>query len=68
MGFYTRYTDPEARKVIAQYYQFIKKYDAIYRANRSHAEVALLFPRKAVHTGIVESVEQFREIGTKAPR
>lgn len=65
MGFYTRFTDPEARKVIAQYYQFIKKHDAIYRANRSHAEVALLFPRKAVHTGNVESVEQFREIGIK---
>jgi len=65
MGFYTRFTDPEARKVIAQYYQFIKKHDAIYRANRSHAEVALLFPRKAVHSGNVESVEQFREIGTK---
>ncbi len=65
MGFYTRYTDPEARKVIAQYYQFIKKHDAIYRANSSHAEVALLFPRKAVHAGNVESVEQFRKIGTK---
>ena len=65
MGFYTRYTDPEARKVIAQYYQFIKKHDAIYRANRSHAEVALLFPRKAVHSGNVETVEHFREIGTK---
>lgn len=65
MGFYTRYTDPEARKVIAQYYQFLKKHDAVYRANRSHAEVAILFPRKAVHAGNVESVEQFREIGTK---
>lgn len=65
MGFYTRYTDPEARKVIAQYYQFLKKHDAIYRANRSLAEVALLFPRKAVHTGDVEPVEQFREIGIK---
>jgi hypothetical protein len=65
MGFYTRFTDPAARKVIAQYYQFLKKHDAIYRANRSHAEVALLFPRKAVHAGNVEPVEQFREIGTK---
>jgi hypothetical protein len=65
MGFYTRYTDPEARKVISQYYQFLKKHDAIYRANRSHAEVALLFPRKAVHAGDVEPIEQFREIGTK---
>ncbi|MDA0283938.1 MAG: hypothetical protein O3B86_11355, partial [Planctomycetota bacterium] len=65
MGFYTRYTDPEARKVIAQYYQFLKKHDAVYRANRSHAEVALLFPRKAVHAGNVEPIAHFREIGTK---
>jgi hypothetical protein len=65
MGFYTRFTDPEARKVIAQYYQFLKKHDAIYRANRSHAEVAMLFPRKAIHAGNVEPVEQFRELGTQ---
>lgn len=65
MGFYARYTDPEARKVIAQYYQFMKKHDAIYRANHSHAEVALLFPRKSIHKGDVEPVDQFREIGTR---
>jgi len=65
MGFYTRYTDPEARKVIARYYQFLKKHDSLYRANRSYAEVALLFPRKSVHAGNVEVVEDFREIGTK---
>lgn len=64
MGFYTRYTDPEARKVIAQYYQFLKKHDAIYRANDSHAEVALLFPRTSIHAGNVAPVDQFREIGT----
>ncbi|NQV22800.1 MAG: hypothetical protein HQ518_00405 [Rhodopirellula sp.] len=65
MGFYTRFTDPEARQVIALYYQFLKKHDAVYRANRSHAEVALLFPRKAVHAGNIEPIEQFRAIGTK---
>lgn len=64
MGFYTRYTDPEARKVIAQYYQFLKKHDAIYRANDSHAEVALLFPRTFIHAGNVDPIDQFREIGT----
>ncbi|MFT4558842.1 MAG: hypothetical protein ACI92S_004229, partial [Planctomycetaceae bacterium] len=38
---------------------------AIYRANRSHAAVALLFPRKAIHAGNVEPIDSFREIGTK---
>lgn len=65
MGFYTRFTDPEARRVITQYYQFLKQHDAIYRANRSHAEAALLFPRQAVHEGNVEVVDRFRELGTK---
>lgn len=65
MGFYTRYTDPEARQVIAQYYQFIRKHDSIYRGNRSHAEVALLFPRRSIHAGDVQPIEKFREIGTR---
>lgn len=65
MGFYTRFTDPAARAVIVRYYQFLKRYADIYRSNRSHAEVAVTFPRKAVHTGDVGSVERFRKTGTK---
>ena len=63
MGFYTRFTDPGARKVITQYYQFIQRHDAIYRRNRSHAEAVLLFPRKSVHAGDVGPVEAFRQTG-----
>lgn len=65
MGFYTRFTDPAAREVIVRYYQFLKRYDDIYRGSRSHAEVALLYPRNAVHAGDVAAVEKFRELGTK---
>lgn len=63
MGFYTRFTDPAAREVIVRYYQFLKRYDSVYRANRSHAEAVLLFPRKAVHAGDVAAVEAFRKLG-----
>ena len=35
----------------------------LYRANRPHAEVALLFPRSKVHRGDVAAVEAFRKIG-----
>ena len=63
MGFYTRFTNPEARKVITQYYNFIRKHDAIYRHNTSHAEAVLLFPRKAVHMGDVDAVAKFRKTG-----
>jgi hypothetical protein len=63
MGFYTRFTDPAARETIVQYFQFIKRYDKVYRGNRSHAEVLLLFPRSAVHQSDVASVDKFRKIG-----
>ena len=65
MGFYTNYTDPAARQEIVRYYQFLKQYDDVYRANRSHAEVALLYPRSEVHRGIVEPVARFLELGTR---
>jgi hypothetical protein len=63
MGFYTRFKDPEARKEIVRYYQFLAKYDDLYRANKPHAEVLLLFPRKDVHSGKVETVEAFKKVG-----
>ena len=65
MGFYTRFTDPEARKVIAQYYQFLRRRDSLLKGNRSHAEVVLLYPRKSVHSGNLKPVEIFRTIGTQ---
>lgn len=63
MGFYTRFTDPAARREIVRYYQFLRRHDPLYRANRSHSEVALLFPRSRVHQGDVASVESFRKLG-----
>lgn len=65
MGFYARFTDPVARGVFQQYYGFLKRYDEIYRANRPHSEVLLLYPRSEVHKGNVAAVNQFREIGRK---
>jgi len=65
MGFYTRFTDPDARRAIVRYYQFMRRYEAVYKANRPHAEVALLFPRAAVHVGDVSGVAAFRELGAK---
>ncbi len=63
MGFYTRFTDPAARAEIVRYYRFIGQHDALYRGNRSHAEIALLFPRRQVHQGNVAAVEAFRKRG-----
>ncbi len=63
MGFYTRFTDPQARETIILYYQFLKEHDDIFRANRSHAEVLLLFPRRAVHQGRLDDLQAFRSLG-----
>ncbi len=63
MGFYTRFTDPAAREAIVRYYRFLERHDALYRANRSHAECVLLFPRRAVHAGQLDALERFRRSG-----
>ena len=63
MGFYTRFTNPAARKVITQYYNFIRRNDRIYRHNQTAAESVLLFPRKAVHAGNVANVQKFLKLG-----
>lgn len=65
MGFYTRFTDPAARKEIVRYYRFLAHHDAVFRGNRSHAESVLLFPRRAVHAGNIKAVAAFRELGTR---
>ena len=63
MGFYTRFTDPAARKEIARYYRFLGQHDDVYRGNLPHAEVTLLFPRSRVHAGDVAAVETFKQLG-----
>ena len=63
MGFYTRQRDPEARKEIVRYYGFLRRYDPLYKANTSHAEVVLLYPRTRVFEGDVAAVETFRKMG-----
>ncbi len=63
MGFYTRFTDAAAREEIVRYYQFLEKHDAVYRANRPFAEVALLYPRQSVHEGKIDAVARFKTLG-----
>lgn len=65
MGFYARFKDPAAREEIVRYYQFLKRYDALYRGNRPVSEVLLVFPRKAVHNGDLGPLEAFKQLGTR---
>jgi len=63
MGFYTAFEDPEARREIVRFYGFLRRYETLYRANRPHAEVLLLYPRSRVHEGDVAAVGRFKELG-----
>ena len=63
MGFYARTKDAEAADVFGKYYGFLERYKRLYHANQSHAEIAVLFPRKAVHDGDIEPLDAFREAG-----
>jgi len=63
MGFYTRHKDSTARAEIVRYYRFMVRYDSLYKANQSHAEVVLPYPRSKVHTGDLAAVEAFKKRG-----
>lgn len=65
MGFYTRFGDPEARQEIVRYYGFLKRHESLHKANRSHAEVVLLFPRSSIHQGDLAPLEAFRTLGNR---
>lgn len=65
MGFYANFKDVDARRELIQYYQFLHRYDTIYRNDQSHAETALVFPRSRVHAGDVEAVQKFKSIGRR---
>jgi len=65
MGFYARFTDPAARAEFARYYGFLRRYDAWHHACRPHAEVVLLFPRRAVQRGDLTQLDRFRKLGTQ---
>jgi hypothetical protein len=64
MGLYANYTDGDARDTFVRYYNFMHKLDEVYRANRPHAEVCLLFPRSHVQQRAdVAAVAKFKKIG-----
>src|SRR5688572_1186046 len=63
MGFYTRFTDPLARAEIVRYYGFLKRHDALFRANRPAGEVAFLFPRSGLYQGETGPLDEFRRLG-----
>jgi hypothetical protein len=62
MGFYTRFTDPEARLELVRYYGFLRANDGLYHANRPYSEILLIYPRARVHDGSIAVVDRFKQI------
>jgi hypothetical protein len=66
MGRYVNFTEPLARQEFVRYYQFLKRYDEVYRANQPHSEAVLLHPRSLVHRGqFFESMTAYQEVGRR---
>jgi hypothetical protein len=66
MGFYTNFRDLDARDIVVRYYRFMHDLDEVYRGNRSHAEVCLLYPRSHVHKNAdVAAVAKFKQVGER---
>jgi hypothetical protein len=65
MGFYADFKDPDTRRELVRYHNFLRRHETLYRESRSHAEVLLLFPRSRVHDGDVAAVDRFRELGRR---
>ncbi|MBK9166624.1 MAG: hypothetical protein IPM24_04075 [Bryobacterales bacterium] len=63
MSNYTEFFDAASRAELVRYYGFMRRYDALFHANRSHAEVLLVFPRREIHRGRYhEAMEPFHKI------
>jgi len=63
MSNYTEFFDPASRRELVRYYGFLRRYDAIFRANRPHAEALLVFPRSHIHQGHYhESMTPFHKV------
>ena len=64
MARYINFTDPAARREFVRYFQFLKRYDDVFRANRPHGEVLLAHPRSHNHQGrLIPAMTAFQKIG-----
>jgi hypothetical protein len=55
-------TEPD-REVVTRYFDFLRKHEDLYRSAESHADVALVFPRRAVDAGDASPLEYVEAAG-----
>jgi hypothetical protein len=65
----TRHADfnnPESRRELVRFFAFMKRYDAIYHANRMAGEAVLLYPRSQLQQGrFTDALSAFHDVGNR---
>ncbi len=64
----TPWQTEEDRAVVLRYFAFLKKHEALYTAAEPHAEVGLVFPRRALHAGDASPLEYVESAGRSLVR
>jgi hypothetical protein len=57
------YKDPATQEVVKTYFSFLRRYEDLYRPIQSYSDVALIFPRSAVHRGDTSAIPDFKNLG-----
>ncbi len=59
----TPWTHEEDREVVLRYFRFLHKHQDLYLQTKPHAEIGLLFPRRAVDAGDASALEYTEACG-----
>jgi len=57
------YKDPATPEIVKTYFDFLRRYEDLYRPIQSYADVALIYPRSAIRGGDKSAVMDFKNIG-----
>jgi len=57
------YKDPATQEIVRTYFDFLRRYEELYRPLQSYADVAVVFPRSAIHRGDKSAILDFKNIG-----
>ncbi|HVF11311.1 MAG TPA: hypothetical protein VNA16_10930, partial [Abditibacteriaceae bacterium] len=57
------YKDPATQEIVKTYFDFLRRYENLYRPIQSYADVALIYPRSAIRRGDKSAILDFKNIG-----
>lgn len=63
---YANFDDPESRRELVRFFQFMKRHDAVYHASTMAGEAVLLYPRSQLHQGrFTDAMPAFYNAGNR---